>query len=302
VLSLLAECARATKCDYFGLNAGSQWRLEHLGLAGEIAGNCATVGEAIRRFTAMQWLNSTGGVAFLGRGDGVTGFGYAIFEQGAPEGTFHMYDLCMAIGVGMLRQLAADAHWKPLAVRLAHARPVDSAPYQRFFRAPIHFDAVASVIDFPSSFESFLVPGADAARRHALEAKLSTMGREEPLSRVYRMLRVALIYGLTSGDDVAAAMGFQRRTFNRRLGEFGTTFRHALATVRFEAARQLLRDTNLDVAQIAAALGYAESSVFVRAFRRWSGRPPNAWRVAAIAEVDRARRPVPPSLTRSSSR
>jgi AraC-like DNA-binding protein len=47
--------------------------------------------------------------------------------------------------------------------------------------------------------------------------------------------------------------------------------------VRFEAARQLQRNTTLDVAQIAAALGYSESSI-LRAFRRWSGSSPNSWR------------------------
>jgi AraC-like DNA-binding protein len=278
VLSLLAECARATDCKHFGLLAGSQWRVEHLGLPGEIAASSATVGEAIRQFTAMHWLNTTGGVAFFERDRGTAGFGYAIFEQGTPEGTFHLYDLVIAVGVGMLRQLSGNADWNPAAVHLSHVRPADIAPYRRFFRARLYFDAEASIIRFPTSFENSPLPGADEIRRRVLHAKLSALGREDLLPRVYRMVRVALLYGLTSGDDVAAAMGLPRRTFNRRLGEHGTTFRHALETVRFEAARELLRDTALDVAQISAALGYSESSVFVRAFRRWSGFSPSSWR------------------------
>ena len=281
VISLLAECARATECDHFGLLAGSQWRLEHLGLPGEIAGSCATVGQAIQQFTAIQWLNSTGGVAFLGRDARTTGFGYAIFEQGAPAGTFHLYDLVISIGVGLLRQLSGNARWNPLAVYLSHATPADVAPYRGFFRAPIHFNAEASVIHFPSSFENCAVAGADEVRRRSLQAKVSALEPEDLLPRVYRMVRVAMLFGFTSGDEVAAAMGLHRRTFSRRLGHYGTTFRHALETVRFEAARQLLSETELDVAQIAAALGYAEASAFVRAFRRWSGRPPNAWRLEA---------------------
>jgi AraC-like DNA-binding protein len=31
--------------------------------------------------------------------------------------------------------------------------------------------------------------------------------------------------------------------------------------------------------QIAAALGYSEAGAFTRAFRRWSGQTPTAWRV-----------------------
>jgi AraC-like DNA-binding protein len=48
--------------------------------------------------------------------------------------------------------------------------------------------------------------------------------------------------------------------------------------IRFEIARQLLQDTQVPLAQIAAALGYSEASAFTRAFRRWSGQTPTAWR------------------------
>ena len=48
--------------------------------------------------------------------------------------------------------------------------------------------------------------------------------------------------------------------------------------VRYDVARQLLRDTALPVAEIAAALDYSGSAVFDRAFRRWSGMSPSAWR------------------------
>ena len=279
VLKLLAECARATGCEHFALLAGSQWRLEHLGLPGEIAGSCATIGQALEQFTTWHWMNTTGGVAFLNRDNAMTGFGYAVFEPGAPEGTSQILDLNLAIAAGMLRQLSCNADWKPVDVQISRACPADIAPYRRFFRSSLRFDARASVIWFPSSFEHCAVPGADEGRRRALEARLLALGNETLLSRLCRMVRVALLFGLTSGDDVAAAMGLHRRTFNRRLEEQGTTFRSALEAVRFEAARQLLRDTDLAVGEIGAALGYAESSPFVRAFRRWSGNSPNAWRL-----------------------
>src|SRR5512144_1657515 len=64
-VALLAECARATRCQHFGLLAGSQWRLEHLGLPGEIARSSATVGQALEQFTTLHWMNTTGGVAFM---------------------------------------------------------------------------------------------------------------------------------------------------------------------------------------------------------------------------------------------
>jgi AraC-like DNA-binding protein len=43
-------------------------------------------------------------------------------------------------------------------------------------------------------------------------------------------------------------------------------------------ARPLLRDGRLAVSEVAYLLGYEDPSSFQRAFRRWSGRSPRAFR------------------------
>jgi AraC-like DNA-binding protein len=61
---------------------------------------------------------------------------------------------------------------------------------------------------------------------------------------------------------------------NRRLKAEGTTFQKLLDEVRFEAACQLLDTGRIPITEIAVSLGYAETSAFSRAFRRWSGTTP----------------------------
>jgi AraC-like DNA-binding protein len=51
-----------------------------------------------------------------------------------------------------------------------------------------------------------------------------------------------------------------------------------LDEVRFEVARQMLRETGRPISYISAALGYAEPAAFTRSFRRWSGVSPRDWR------------------------
>jgi transcriptional regulator GlxA family with amidase domain len=70
----------------------------------------------------------------------------------------------------------------------------------------------------------------------------------------------------------------QRRTLNRRLEAHGTTFQELLDQVRFEVARDLLTATHMAIDDIAAAVGYASVSPFMRSFRRWSGTTPGRWR------------------------
>ena len=47
---------------------------------------------------------------------------------------------------------------------------------------------------------------------------------------------------------------------------------------RHEIACELLRDTAISIEAIAAELGYTSASAFTRAFSKWEGQPPAAWR------------------------
>jgi AraC-like DNA-binding protein len=58
--------------------------------------------------------------------------------------------------------------------------------------------------------------------------------------------------------------------------------------IRFEIACELLQGTDMALSQIAAVLRYSELSAFTRAFRRWSGLTPSAWR-ASHPRVKRSR-------------
>jgi AraC-like DNA-binding protein len=273
---LLAICTRITGRPDFALLAAQRWRLAHIGLVGELMASCATVGQALECFAAFHWMNASGAAVFLRPDDGFRTFGYAIYEPGMTEGVHEAYDLTMAIGVQMLRELTGNPAWAPLRVHLARPRPADVAPYRRFFRAPVLFNSVASRLHLPARDEARALATRNDDRRRELLA--ATRGhREAVLPQLRRAVRVALLFGL-SADDLAATMHMSPRTLNRRIQACGTTLRHTQAEVRFEVARQLLRDTTLPVAEVAQALGYSEASPFVRAFSRWSGTTPQRWR------------------------
>lgn len=79
-------------------------------------------------------------------------------------------------------------------------------------------------------------------------------------------------------EQVCQEFEMHPRTFSRRLKETGTSFREERDRVRRTYARQLLSATRMPVAEIAAALGYRESSSFDHAFRRWENKSPAQWR------------------------
>jgi AraC-like DNA-binding protein len=98
-------------------------------------------------------------------------------------------------------------------------------------------------------------------------------------SQVMRLLRIMIISGRVSIEEVADQLTLHPRTLLRRLKSQGTTFRALLSATQLEVACQLLRGTRLGVTEVGMALGYAEPAAFTHAFERWTGVPPSQWRL-----------------------
>ena len=93
-----------------------------------------------------------------------------------------------------------------------------------------------------------------------------------------RVLRTELLRDTCSASGIARLFSMHRRTLNRHLNSEGLAFRRVADGIRFEIACELLENTEMALGQIAAVLRYSELSAFTRAFRRWSGQTPSAWR------------------------
>ncbi len=104
---------------------------------------------------------------------------------------------------------------------------------------------------------------------------------DSPLEQALRArLRSALAQGRADPGRLASLMGVSERTLQRRLGELGRSFTDVVEDFRREEAARLLRQSALPLVEVASRLGYAEQTSFTRAFRRWTGSTPGAWRIA----------------------
>ncbi len=276
---LLSDAAARTGCEHFGLLAGGAWHLPDLGAPGEIIRHSPTVGAGLEEFVMSQHLNSSGGVAFLVRRDGFADLGYAIHVV-LDCSTAQIYDAVLAAAANFLRDLCGES-WSPAEVLLPHSAPVDPAPFRQVFRAPVRFNAEFAAIRFPEGTLSRAIANADPKRLARARAEVSAAGKATLVHQASRSLRTLLLHGKGSGDDVAQALAIHRRTLNRRLGAEGTTFQKVLDQVRCAVAKELLGDSDISIAEIASLLKYADYVSFTRAFKRWTGASPGAWRKAA---------------------
>lgn len=278
-MRLLNEAAARTGCPHFGLLLGRTWHLSDTGVAGELMRDSPTVGQALHELVVYQHLNSEGALVFLLEPGGVADLGYAVYVACA-ESAFQLYDAAIAAGVSLMRELCGDA-WAPSEVFLAHSAPADVVPYRQHFRSPLRFDSEFCAIRFPSSWLAQPIEGADARRLRLARARADAADAADFVQRVSRALRRLLLHGKNSGADVAQALAMHRRTLNRRLRAEGATFQQILDRVRFAVAKELIEDTGIVMNDVAAALGYASLAPFMRAFRRWTGTTPGAWRQSA---------------------
>jgi AraC-like DNA-binding protein len=79
---------------------------------------------------------------------------------------------------------------------------------------------------------------------------------------------------------IAKQMHMSVRTLKRKLEADGTSYSELLDEQRRGKAMLLLRRDDLAIEEIADRLGYSDAANFTRAFRRWTGTTPKAFRAS----------------------
>jgi AraC-like DNA-binding protein len=276
---LVALCVARTGCRHFGLLIGQQLGLHSLGLAGFLVRASANVGDALRSMERLLRLHVQGATLSLNVDGGNATIGYHSYQPNV-EATDQSGDGALA-GLFNVMKTLCGAAWAPLEVQFAHARPEDLKPFRQFFKAPLRFDAAQYALVFPAHWLKHASVSGDPELFRTLQRRVRDLpGGEDddPPEQVRRVLRTALLTGHGKVGEVARLFSMHPRTLNRRLQDLDTSFQQLSDEIRFEIARQMLENSSLQISGIAASLGYARASAFTRAFRRWSGATPAAWR------------------------
>jgi AraC-like DNA-binding protein len=263
-----------------GLRLGLDCKAREFGLVGYTMAFSGTLGAAFQRFERYARIVSDALVVQREVSDG--GMWVRLDAQPALRAFRPAADARLAALLSMCREITV-AHIVPLTVQFPYRRPADVQEYERFFRAPLEFGCLATAFLLAKSDLARPVVSSDEALTGYLDRladqTLSALGTERTTQdRVRRVLWTDLSAGDAHLDRTARLLGMSARALQRRLREEGTTFAAVLTKLRQDMAQPLLRDGRLAVSEVAFLLGYEDPSSFQRAFRRWSGISPRAFR------------------------
>ena len=200
------------------------------------------------------------------------------------------FDSFIASIVALCR-MAASHDFHPLQVRMKTPDNGRGADYERIFNAPIEFATGANELVFDRAEVDAPLPGHSIdlldANDRVLENYLAVLNPDEMATDVKKILLSLLPSGKFNQDIVAKRLNMSRSTLQRRLRDENTTFQQLMDDTRRSLAIDYVKEPQQSLTSITFLLGFADQSNFSRAFRRWTGESPKAYRDALAEDLNR---------------
>lgn len=275
---IVARARTLTGEPGLGYYLGLQMRISAHGYLGFAAMTASTLREAVELATRFAPTRSTALGLRLEEHDDRA---HIVFEEHCSFGSAEdVVIVTLMVGFWRIgssltgRELTGDAE-------LAFEEPPYASRFAGLMPGKIRFGAPVHRLVFPRSFLdlklSMADPGALRLARDQCERELDRLGYQRSLLTRVRALLDAESEAPPSLDDLAARLGTSGRTLKRKLADEGTSYSDLVDGVLKARALALLR-SDLTVDEIAFRLGYSDAANFTRAFRRWTGKTPGAFR------------------------
>lgn len=263
-----------------GFQFGLAMNIKTHGFLGYAALSSETLGDAIDLAVRYFRTRATGvELHFFIEGDTAV----LQIEERRPMGEFlpFMIETLLATFHTARLQLVKDAPPEQGEARVTYAEQPYHAQIMQGINGHIRFNCSANQVRFPAAELrrriDFSDPQLVRMAAAQCEEELKKLSDEGGLLGEVRRRARRLLAEDPSLERVADELHMAPRTLRRRLAALGTTWHEVVEQLRRGLAVELLQGSQ-PVDLIAGQLGYSDPSNFGRAFRRWTGMSPSAWR------------------------
>jgi AraC-like DNA-binding protein len=274
----------------FTASAAEQTGLWHLGLRAGIAPREQHSEFSARAMLAPTLLQSIRSIISAAKSeDGsanfhiVQGRNHAWLCCGKAEGSPEAVRQIEIYRYGALLQVlryAAGPEWLPPKLKLQSSDDGRLRDIAMIRDVNVEFDSAMLSIAIPSLLLGHALENtADSKVQVASSPLVPPPGPDHSFEHtVKEVVRAHMLAHRSEISDVARSLGTSVRTLQRQLAKRGASFSNLLEQTRMETARTMLNEFDTSLSDIAAELGYRQSTHFSRAFRRVCGVSPSLYR------------------------
>lgn len=154
-----------------------------------------------------------------------------------------------------------------------------------FYGAPVHYNQNQNALHF--SRKSLDLP-CNRSRKEFIDLQqqpathILTQPRQSRSISIKVRLWMEKIFregrGFPVLEEASQHLGLSQQTLRRRLGASGYSFQKLKEDTRRDIAILYLKESEYSIEEIAFRLGFSEACTFIRAFKKWTGLTPLAYR------------------------
>lgn len=179
------------------------------------------------------------------------------------------------------------------AASFAYPRPAHGDEYRHIFHCPLTFGAEQTALTFDKRFLAAPVIREKPEMHQFLKTSPADLLSRPDESNTWTGRIRALIgrdfsdaRALPDFDSIAVELHTSPQTLRRRLKQENTSFQEIKDLLRRDMAMYYLRREEWAINDVATKVGFTEPSTFHRAFKKWTGVTPGAYREGQRAGSD----------------
>jgi AraC-like DNA-binding protein len=279
---LMENAAQRTQTPEFGLILGNRQSVGILGALGFAMQQSTTVKEALELFQRHYHTHNPSASVSNRIHDGIVQVSSNALITMPLKYTQARFKT-IGVTISILKLLCGD-DWRPKEVWFDFQYRGKKDVFKKMLRAPVSFGQPETCVFYDAKFIDRVIANNDPNLRAILANYIRMIKQENDndfVSLVYATIKSALPTEHCNKINISRFLGMSARTLQRKLAKQDTTFKGLLIQARTESAKHYLTRTDFTITQISEILGYAELSVFSRAFKVWVGVSPASWKVKA---------------------
>ena len=281
-MAVWKSIVRQTNSEDIGLISGSKIRLQLAGVLGYVMMNSSSLLVALEKLCLYQQLVASIIFCEVIQKGNTTRIEYTMQEEWKSNFRYTV-DFTLSALIFMIKNCSVFPV-SPIKVGFHFPKPANYKTYLELFElTEVEFECSKSYITYSSSDLENKVSGSDSEMFKHFESMLSNAEREHDRFNQYTRLVTKTIEKNIAAEaprieDIAQELALSVRGLQLKLKSEETTFQSILKNVRKELSIVQLKNSELNITDIAFLTGFSDISVFSRNFKKWTGLTPSEFK------------------------